>query len=219
MNNQNNQYNQDNQDSHGNSKISLIMHNVVNKFSDDKIKLKDLIESIDAIGFGVIMMIFSIGIIIPTPPPFPSLISIPLVLFSFQMMIGYDSPILPKRFSNISVNRSVLAKMIKKSSPYLNKIHIISKPRFEFMFKDRSLKIIGFFIFIFSVLILVPAPFTNFIPGLGIFIISFGILERDGLVILIGILVGLIGASIALTAIFKGTHLILKMISKLGWYS
>jgi hypothetical protein len=98
-----------------------ILEDVVNKTTADKISVNDLMVAMDSGGFGLIMTIFSLPIIIPLPPPFPSLISIPMVVFSFQMMIGCKSPRLPKRLSNLSISRNVLAMMIEKSAPYIRK--------------------------------------------------------------------------------------------------
>jgi hypothetical protein len=64
-----------------------ILEDLVNSSTADKVLVGDIINSMEAIGFGLALMIFSLGIIIPLPPPFPSIISIPLVLFSIQMYL------------------------------------------------------------------------------------------------------------------------------------
>ena len=69
----------------------------------DRVKIVDLIGSMEGSGFGLTIMIFSFALIIPLPPPVPSLISIPLLIFAFQMMIGYKSPKLPKKLSNVTI--------------------------------------------------------------------------------------------------------------------
>jgi len=51
-------------------------------------------------------------------------------------------------------------------------------------------------------------PLSNYIPGLGILIASFGMLSKDGLVIILGIVVGCIGVAISITAIFLGLEFI-----------
>ena len=185
-----------------------LIEQAVNKSSSDRMAVSDLIASMDNAGFGLALMIFSFGITIPLPPPFPSIISIPLVLFSLQMMIGYKSPKLPKKFSAITVKRSVVATLIRKASPYIGKIERILRPRIIFMTTPLAERIIGFFIFAFSSFILLPMPLSNFIPGIGILIISFGILGKDGLVIIGGILTGLIGIAISISTVILGVEAI-----------
>ncbi len=185
-----------------------ILEDVVKKTTADKISINDLMIAMDAGGFGLIMTIFSLPIIIPLPPPFPSLISIPMVVFSFQMMLGYKSPRLPKRLSNLSVSRNVLAMMIEKSAPYIRKAETLVKPRLAIFSSGWFHQIIGLFCFIFSMSVLLPMPLSNFIPGMGVLIASFGLLGRDGVMILSGLIIGCIGITITTTAVFLGVEAI-----------
>ncbi len=183
-----------------------VIEDVVNNSSSDRVPIRDLVDAMNSLGFGLAIMIFAFGIIIPLPPPFPSIISIPLVIFSLQMIFGYKAPKLPKRFSDLSVKRSVLAMLVQKSAPYIRKVEGILRPRLNFMFLPLAERIIGIFIFVFASFILLPMPLSNFIPGLGILIISFGLVGKDGLVVILGIIVGIIGISISLAAVLLGVE-------------
>ena len=183
-----------------------ILEDVVNKTTADKISIKDLIIAMDAGGFGLIMTIFSLPIIIPLPPPFPSLISIPMVVFSFQMMIGCKSPRLPEKLSNLSVKRSVLAMMVEKSAPYIRKAETFVKPRLSMLSSDWFRRVIGLFCFVFSMSVLLPMPLSNFIPGMGVLIASFGLLGKDGIIILLGLTIGSIGVVITTIAVLLGVE-------------
>ncbi|MES2960862.1 MAG: exopolysaccharide biosynthesis protein [Pseudomonadota bacterium] len=182
------------------------IEDVVNKSSADRIPVRDLVDAMQAIGFGLAMMIFAFGIIIPLPPPFPSIIAMPLIIFSLQMIAGYTAPKLPKRFEKLTVKRSVVAMLVQKSSPYIRKVEHILRPRIAFVTTPRAERVIGIFTLIFSSFIVLPMPLSNFIPGLGILIISFGLLGKDGLVVICGIIVGLMGIAISTTAVLLGVE-------------
>jgi len=183
-----------------------VIEDVVNRSSADRIPIHDLVEAMKSVGFGLAIMIFAFGIIIPLPPPFPSIIALPLVIFATQMVMGYRAPKLPKRFSNLSVKRSTLAMLVQRSSPYINKVERFLRPRLSFMISYQAERIVGFFILIFSLFIVLPMPLSNFIPGFGILVISFGLLGKDGLIVILGILIGLTGLAISTTAIFLGVE-------------
>lgn len=184
-----------------------VIEDVVNKSSADRVPIKDLVEAMNTVGFGLAMMIFSFGILIPLPPPFPSIIAIPLVIFSMQMILGYKAPILPKRFSKLTVKRSILATLVQKSSPHIRKVEKILRRRMTIIVTNPvAERIVGFFAFIFSSFVLMPVPLSNFIPGLGVLIISFGLLGKDGLMVIIGIGVGLIGMMISIIAVMLGVE-------------
>lgn len=183
-----------------------VIEGVVNNSDSDRVPIKDLIDAMDSVGFGLAIMIFSLGILIPLPPPLPSIIAVPLIILSIQMIIGYNSPKLPKRFSSLSIKRSMLAMIIKKSSPYIRMVEKILKPRLSFITSLLAERIIGVFILIFSSSILMPIPLSNLIPGLGVLIISFGLMGKDGLIVIFGITVGITGVVIAITTIIMGVE-------------
>ena len=190
------------------STTAEILEDVVKKTFTDKILVGDLIKAMDSGSFGLIMTIFSLPIIIPLPPPFPSLIAIPLLIFSFQMMIGCGSPKLPRIFANFAINRTLLATVVEKSAPYIRKADAIIKPRFRLFSSGLFVRIIGLCCFIFSISILFPLPLTNLLPGLGVLITSFGLLGRDGIIILLGLTIGAFGVMMTTIAIFFGVEAI-----------
>lgn len=183
-----------------------VIEDVVNKTSADRILIRDLVEAMESVGFGLAMMIFSFGIVIPLPPPFPSIIAMPLVVFSVQMMLGYSAPKLPKSFSKLTVKRSVVAMLVSKSSPYIRRVEAVMRPRLNFVTSPVSERIIGFFAFVFSAFVVLPMPLSNFIPGFGVLVISFGLLGKDGLIVICGVVIGLVGILIAMAAIFFGVE-------------
>jgi len=183
-----------------------VIEDVVSRSSSDRIPVRDLVEAMESVGFGLAMMIFAFGVIIPMPPPVPGLISIPLVIFSLQMIAGYTAPKLPKKFSDMSIKRSLLAMLVQKSSPYIRKVERFLRPRLLFMTTPVAERLIGFFTLLFSGFVLLPMPLSNFVPGLGVLIISFGLLGKDGLVVICGIMVGLAGVALSITAVFLGVE-------------
>ena len=94
--------------------------------------------------------------------------------------------------------------LVQKSSPYIRKVERILRPRLLFMTSALAERVIGLFILIFATFILFPMPLSNFIPGLGILIISFGLLGRDGVVVIFGIMVGVTGLAISISAVLLG---------------
>jgi len=176
--------------------------------SADKISIENIMNSMNAGGFGLVLMFFSLPILIPLPPPLPSLISLPLIIFSLQMIFGLNAPKLPKIISKKSIERQLVAKIIEKASFYLHKIEKIMKPRLLFLSIGIGERFVGLLILIFSGSILIPLPFTNFIPGIGILITSFGLMGRDGMIIILGLTTGLFGTFITFATILLGAEFI-----------
>ncbi len=180
------------------------IEDLVKTSPSDHVAIFDLVRAMEGAGFGLTLMIFSFGILIPLPPPFPSLIAVPLVIFSFQMMIGLKAPKLPNFIGKRKIKRSILITLVRKSAPYIGKVERILRPRLIFMTTILAERFLGLFTLAFSSFVLIPVPFSNLIPGLGILIISFGLIGRDGLVIILGIVIGFIGMAIFLITLIFG---------------
>lgn len=78
------------------------------------------------------------------------------------------------------------------------KIETRMQPRMTYISVHTWERIIGIFAFVFAVSIALPIPLTNFPPGWGILVMSLGLLSRDGITILIGMIIGTIGIGITM---------------------
>jgi len=55
---------------------------------------------------------------------------------------------------------------------------------------DRGERVIGLFLVFFCASILVPLPSTNTVPGIGVAIVAFGLMARDGILVILGSIIG-----------------------------
>ncbi len=114
------------------------------------------------------------------------------------MILGMRAPWLPAWIEKKSIQRSSLEKIVAKASPWLKKIEHRMQPRMTYISVRTWERMIGIFAFVFTVSIALPIPLTNFPPGWGILIMSLGLLSRDGITILIGMIIGTIGIGITM---------------------
>lgn len=151
-------------------------------------------------GFGILLAISALPLClpVPVPPGYTTFFSIPLFIFSIQMMFGRHTPWLPQWIEKKEIKRLSFQKMVDKANPWLQKIEQYLQPRITYISPRMWEKAVGIFAFIFSVSIAIPLPLTNFPPGWGILIMSLGLLGRDGLIILVGMIVGTIGVGITM---------------------
>lgn len=198
-----------------NNATSQILEGVVNGVTTDRITIRQMMLAMKSSGFGIIMLLFSLPIIIPLPPPTPSITAIPLLLFAFQMALGLNALWLPKWFEKISVKRTTLATIFEKSSPFIRRFERIAKRRLTFMSSCVGERMIGLLSLIFATSILIPLPLTNLLPGIGIMIMSFGLIGKDGLIVLFGIFVGILGLFFTAIVLFFGREALTILISLL----
>ena len=155
-------------------------------------------------GFGILLAIAALPLClpIPVPPGYTTFFSIPLFIFSIQMIFGMRAPWLPVWITKKQIKRTTLEKLIEKANPWLRKIEKHLKPRLTYISVRAWERIIGIFSFVFALSISLPLPLTNFPPGWGILIMSLGLLSKDGLTILVGMIIGTIGVGITMVILF-----------------
>ncbi len=197
------------------SSTSEFLKSVVKASKSDRVTIDELKTSMHERGFGILLIGFSLPLAVPLPyiPGITTIFAIPLFFLSVQMLLGFNSPWLPKWLTRLSIKRSTLSFIVISSSPLLKKIERLLKPRLLFFASDKGTKIIGFFCIIFAVSIALPLPFTNFVPALGILTLSLGMLSRDGVTILMGILLGIAGVIFTVAVILLGKKIVMGIIN------
>lgn len=77
-----------------------------------------------------------------------------------------------------------------------------SSPRLVGLVDGAAVPIIGLFAVVVGLSMLVPIPSTNMLPSIATAVIGVGILNRDGLLIVGAVVVGLLGILAAVLAIW-----------------
>lgn len=152
------------------------------------------IVSYSAFYFTLLIFTFPVALPLPYPPGLPSLCGIPILLLSVQMICNSKTIILPKFIKNYRIKVSLIKTIILKSQKIFKFISkVIKVGRMEFLINKYFKLYYSIFSTILALCIIIPFPATNFLPAVAIFLLCCGILFKDGLLILISLIVGKIG--------------------------
>ncbi|MBQ4874669.1 MAG: exopolysaccharide biosynthesis protein [Rickettsiaceae bacterium H1] len=195
---------------------SDILKSVTNIGSSDFMTLFEVKTALHERGFAFLMLLFALplSIPIPVPPGFTTVLSIPLLIFSIQLMLGMDSPWLPKWLEKKSIKRKTLASVIEKTAPILRKIEKLTKRRLPIFNNIIGEKLFAVISLVCSISIAIPLPLTNFIPAQAIGLMSLSILNQDGIIGIAGIIWGIIGLIISAMVVIVGPTIVMEIISK-----
>ena len=175
----------------GADRLSAILTAIAEAEDRDRISIGDLLEALKRRALGALMFIFAIITALPMPPGVSAVVGAPLVFLSAQLMLGMNAW-LPRIITDRSLSRVDFHRVVKAASPWLARAEGIMKPRFEFLAKRPAVYFAGLVTFVMSLLVLLPIPGANMAPSIAICIIALGLLERDGIWIVLGALVGII---------------------------
>jgi hypothetical protein len=170
---------------------TLLQEQFCQSESTETITVEEILRRLDERGFGVIIILLGLPIAIPgCPPPIPSIFALPLCVLCLQMVLRYDTPVLPGFIARKQIKTASLQRTITKAIPWLQRLEAIISPRIEWLSRRRGERYVGLIMLVFSLTILIPVPMTNTVPGISVILMSIGLLSRDGLVMIVGAVLG-----------------------------
>lgn len=154
----------------------------------DHIQLATLLARFGVQAHGLVVLIFSLPFLLPIPLPGLS-VAFGLVIAASGVGLVFGLPIwLPKWIANRPLPGHTLEHIFSAGSRILRKIEPYVGPRFEVLVDETWVHVLaGLMILLSGLFLFLPLPpGTNFPPALVCVSLALGLLERDGLVILIG---------------------------------
>ncbi|WP_136441596.1 exopolysaccharide biosynthesis protein [Pacificoceanicola onchidii] len=155
--------------------------------------------------FGLFLLILALPCCIPFLYGIPQVVALPLMFVSAQIVFGRDVPWLPKKLGARSVSAEGLRSLAERAGPWLRRIEAVSRPRLTGLTRRPADRVIGLALVLFGASILVPLPGTNTVPGFAVVVVAMGLLQRDGVLVLLG---ALLGTAWIASLIFAGATLI-----------
>ncbi|HWE76053.1 MAG TPA: exopolysaccharide biosynthesis protein [Stellaceae bacterium] len=167
----------------------------------DRIALGAISDFVGRRSIGALLLILALPMALPVPAPGLSvLFGIPLILVSFELMLGRRTAWLPEFVARRSIRRDELIGFIARTMPRLRSLEQIIKPRLSWMASDWTMTPVGAVCLILALVITLPIPLGHMVPGAAISILALGLMERDGLAISVGLLVALLALTIVILA-------------------
>jgi hypothetical protein len=184
-------------------KLSQTLSQLLVEYTDRPLPLSELLKQVGSSGFGTIAGILTIPMLIPLPIPlagFSALVGSGIILVGCQLALGYEKPYLPQRIARVELSPAASQKILKNINRLLKPLEKMSRHRFsKFSNSWWGCRITGVCLAWDALLMSLPLPIplTNLVPAYTILFLAIGLLEFDGLFILIGY-----GMTVATTIFF-----------------
>ena len=164
-----------------------------------RISVRSIIKTLGERGFALLIVGLGLPNCLPMPPPIPLLCGLLLIFVALQMVLGWQSPWLPGFMLEKTVSRETMANFIERALPWVQKLERVAKPRLGIVDSRLAFRLIGSALMVFSVALVFAAPFIGQVPlGLAVVLIGLGLVERDGLFVSAGLVIGVIGSALSL---------------------
>ncbi|MGL4621057.1 exopolysaccharide biosynthesis protein [Chroococcidiopsis sp.] len=166
------------------------------------VSLGELVVELGDRAYGPLLVICALPEALPLPMAGVSaIIAIPLMLVSAQLSLGFSRPHLPKWLAKRRWKQKNLAKVVEKGLNYLAKAEKIVRPRWGFITSRLAQRLLGLFILLMAIIIALPIPLGNMLPAIAIVVISLGMSEGDGLLVIVGVLAASVILAVMVSAI------------------
>lgn len=170
----------------------LLDHFVDSTEGQDQVKIVDLLESLDSRSHGPMLLLPAIISISPIGmiPGMSMVTGSLIILIAAQMMFFSSRPWIPDRLENFEFGRDKLTGGVKKLGPWVNTFEKVVHRRLVFLASGLAIYPIAIVCLVLATSFypLAFVPFGVFIPGFAVTMIAVGLTARDGLLVLIGLL-------------------------------
>lgn len=175
------------------------------------VSVRELTDVLAERGMAMVLIVSTFPFLLPVPTMGLSApAGAAVAVFGACLMLGLK-PWLPGFLSRRQISYPVLEKIVGVATRWSHKAEKILRPRLKFMLWPGVNVLIGVSL-IFSGFFLalpLPVPFANAVPALAILLLLVGIIERDGVFVIAGILI-----SAAVAAL---SFVLLYLLWRYGW--
>ncbi|NAZ37215.1 exopolysaccharide biosynthesis protein [Rubellimicrobium sp. CFH 75288] len=176
-------------------KLSVILTELATDETRERVALADILRAMHERAFGALLLVFAFPNALPAIPGTSTILGLPVLFLALQMMLG-RKPWLPRSIALRSMARGDFANLVERVNPWLEWADRFTAPRLQFLVTPRAERLLGAYLLLLGIVLTLPIPFGNMLPAIGIVLIALGVLERDGLWILAGIVVGLVAFAV-----------------------
>lgn len=166
------------------------------ELGEAEISVADLTRMFGGRAIGALLFVFGLICALPLPPGATTIFGFPLLLLAPQLVIGASAPWLPKGVKSRTIAVAGLRTGLPRVIPWLQKIEAISRPRLVFLFNPVGERLMGVLCTLLAIVLILPIPLGNILPALAVTVLSFSLIQRDGLIALVGYAIAVTSASV-----------------------
>lgn len=161
--------------------------------------LNEVVEAFGDRGIGALILVLSLMALVPWPPGGKAVFAAPIILLAVELAFQRNEVWLPRWLLKASLNRSAFRKAISKVIRPIRFVENLTRPRLSALTGPISEILMGTACVLLALMMALPIPFGDMLPGLALVFFALGIMQKDGVAVLLG----------GLGAVISGAYLFL----------
>jgi len=173
-------------------RTSAMLTEIGDPANGETVSLDDLLDTFRQRAFGAILLVVLLPTFIPVPIGIGAITGPFIALFGAQMLLTFQHPWLPKWLGRRNIKRATVKRFGERFRPLLNWLEKICKPRLPQLLEHTWAYVFtGLLLVLLGLLLALPIPFTNYPLGFILLLYCIALIERDGVLLLIGWVAGI----------------------------
>jgi hypothetical protein len=194
-------------------KTSVAIRDLAQHAGGRDVTVGEILAALKDRGFGVFMILFALPNAVI--PGISFILGAPVVLLALQLAFGREEVWLPDFMRRQTLSAVLFEKIAARVERFLLWIEKRSMPRWCSIVTRPGERFLGLYIAVIAGFLMIPFPFGNVLPALGIALMSVGLIEKDGKAAVIGMVLGFLGAlyiGVAVAAGVGAFKMVIKML-------
>ena len=155
--------------------------------SGPKLTMAELVAAFGERGFGAMILMLALLALLPWPPGGKAVFAVPIILMSLELAFQRQSVWMPRWVLRASVSRSAYRAGLSRIIKPLRYVENLSRPRLPFLTGDVADTVTGLICVVLALIMALPIPFGDALPGIALVLFALGMMQRDGVAILLGV--------------------------------
>jgi hypothetical protein len=170
-------------------RTSVRLRRLIDSLEADRVHVGYLIIQLRRRSFGGLLILLAVlGLL----PGISLLAGLVMLLPALQMVVGLRAPAMPRFVRRRAVSVAGLRGVVNRAMPGLEWLEGYVRPRWPIMTQPPFANLAGLLIACLALMLLLPLPLSNLPPAIAIAALALALLERDGVAMAIGFVLGIV---------------------------
>ena len=153
---------------------------------DPKLTLDEVVEAFGDRGLGALILVLTLMALLPWPPGGKAVFAVPIILLSVELAIQRNEVWLPRWALKASLSRVAYRRAVSRVLKPIRYVENLTRPRLPMLTGPAPEILMGTACVLLAVVMALPVPFGDMLPGLAMLFFALGVMQKDGVSVLIG---------------------------------
>ncbi|WP_244642394.1 exopolysaccharide biosynthesis protein [Phyllobacterium sp. 628] len=173
------------------------------------LEIGDILSAMGQTGTAFIILFLALPAITPIPGPFGMVFGTALALVSLQIIVGRQTIWLPQSLRRRRISSAIISRIVQHAAPIIARVERHMRPGRLEAFTGTSVQmLLGIPVFLLAVIIALPIPFGNLMPVFALTVIAVALMERDGLITLMGLVLSVVAFGVTFGLLYAGASML-----------